>query len=212
MTLEMGLIAASTASALVYGAFLAVRAPWAAKTSARLLARVGLVAVMLVDAGPAALIGGAAFAWFGEIALASRSRWRPDMVITALTISNLAYAGLFRIAGGGLAALAAEPWRAVGVFGAPALAAMQLTRVWPRVIRWRAIVAINATASAGMGALAFTLPHAFWTAMPGAILTLAASTPTARLAVDERRREIMSASTWVIGMIGQALIAYAFLF
>lgn len=212
MTAETGLIACAAAAAFAYGVFLILRASWPLKALARLLALAGLLAVTILDAAPIALMAGVGFAVIAEAVLAGRSRWRIPLGLTAMLASNLAYAWLFCRYGAGPTALAAEGWRAVGAFGAPALAAMLLTGVWAGLADYKAIIAVNAAVSGVTAAAAFTLPHAFWTAMPGAVLVLVASTPAARLAIDTQRREGLGALIWATGLIGQALIAYAILF
>ncbi|MBV9509644.1 MAG: hypothetical protein JO303_05115 [Caulobacteraceae bacterium] len=211
MTAEGGLIGFTAAAALAHTGLASTRAPWPFQTAARLFALGALLGLAVLDAAPAALIAGLSASAAAEAAKAREWRWRAPAILGAILLANLAYAWLFGRYGAGRAALEAEPWRAPGVFGAPALAAMLLTGLWPAVRRWApACVSITAAGAVSASA-AFTLPLAFWTAMPGALLAAMASIGACALALSERRRPGLEAAAWTAGFAGQALIAYAIL-
>jgi uncharacterized membrane protein YhhN len=211
MTLELSFIALSAAAAILYGSLLNSRPASALRTGVKTLAVGALAGLAYVDQGPPALIAALTLSAVGDAFLAGDpKRWLPPG-LAAFLAAHLAYIWLFVHAGGGVAALEAEPWRVIGVFAAAAAGAMMLTWLWSSIGPLRPAVAVYAAALAAMVAAAFTLPRMLWPAVPGAVLFMTSDALLSAELFKGARSRWSGPAVWATYYAAQVLMAYAFL-
>jgi uncharacterized membrane protein YhhN len=211
MTLETGFIALSAAAAILYALVFNARAPSLLRTAVKTTAVGALAGLAVIDGAPPFLIAALALSAVGDAFLAGDPRRWLAPGLGAFLFAHLAYIWLFMRIGGGRAALEAEPWRALGVFGAVAAGAMMLTWLWGSIGPLRPAVAVYAAALAAMTAAAFTLPRLFWPAMAGAVLFMASDALLSAEQFKGRRTVWSGPAIWAAYFAAQALMAYAFL-
>lgn len=211
ISLTQGLALGSAAAAVVYGLVFVSRPASPIKTLAK-VAAVGLLTLLAyeIDA-PAPLIIALALSTLGDGFLAGDSeRWLPAG-LGAFLIAHLAYIRLFAGEGGGVGALMAEQWRAVGVAGALGGGLAMVIWLWPGLGRLRPAVLLYAAALAIMTALAFTLPRWLWPAIAGAAAFFLSDAILSAELFKNRRSPWTSQAVWWLYYGAQAGITWAYL-
>ena len=201
----------SATAAAAYGGFLVRRPASPIKTAVK-LAAVGLLTVLayVIDA-PLPLIIALAFSTIGDGFLAGDGdRWLPAG-LAAFLLGHLAYIRLFMAEGGGVGALMAEQWRAVGVVGALIGGVTMVIWLWPGLGRLRPAVVAYAAALALMTAMAFTLPWILWPAVVGAAAFFLSDAILSAELFKGLRRPWTSQAVWWLYYGAQAGITWAYL-
>jgi len=210
MTLYTGLVGASALAGLGYCALIE-RAPSAGRTLVKAVA-VGALAVLAYFRGaPIALVLGLGLSCLGDAFLAGDAKkWLPSG-LAAFLAAHVAYIWLFLQDGGGRAALAAEPARALGVIGAAAAGLAMIAWLWRALGPLRPAVVVYAAALAAMVATAFTLPKVLWPAMVGALCFMASDALLSAELFKQIRSRLTAQAVWWLYYAAQASIAFAYL-
>ena len=209
--LEPWLALGSATAAVAYGALLVNRPGSVIKTVVK-VAAVGLLTALayLVDA-PVLLIVALGLSTVGDAFLAGDGdRWLPAGLATFL-FAHLAYIRLFVAEGGGIGALMAEQWRAVGVLGALAGGLAMMVWLWPGLGRLRPAVVAYAAALAIMTATAFTLPRWLWPAIAGAAAFFLSDAVLSAELFKGQRNRWTSQAVWWLYYGAQAGLTWAYL-
>lgn len=148
----------SVVAAILYLAMLRRPPSWR-----RTLAKAGSVTLLawlaFSEGGPALLVAGLALGALGDAFLAQDGEKPFLMGLASFLAAHLAYVALFWLAGGGFAALAAEPWRAAAAVLLALFSAAMFLRLRPALPgEMVAPVAIYVAAILAMGVAALTLP------------------------------------------------------
>jgi uncharacterized membrane protein YhhN len=208
---ERWLMIAALAAALLYSALL-IRRPVSPVRTVIKTCAVGAIAVLaFVIGAPIALIAALGFCAVGDAFLAGDpKRWLP-LGLGAFLIGHLIYIWLFLHNAGGMAALAAEPWRIIAVAAVGAAGVTMLTWLWGSLGRMRIAVAVYTIALTVMAGVALTLPRWLWPAMPGAVDFMASDALLAAQLFKGRGSAWSSQAVWWLYFAAQALIAWAYL-
>lgn len=179
----------------------------------RTLAKAGSVALLALlafsEGGPLLLVAALLLSAAGDACLAQEGD-KPFLAgLTAFLAAHLAYAVLFWTAGGGVAIVAADPWRAVLAFVMAAFAAVMFARLRPALPTGMvAPVAVYVQAILAMGVAGATLSAPL--IILGAVLFMASD---AILAVERFLLEPTSPhgawtgpAVWMLYWTAQALI------
>jgi uncharacterized membrane protein YhhN len=209
--LENTLIGLSLVAAIGFGLVFNGRRVSALRTVIKTLAVGALTALALADDAPRLLILALALSAAGDAFLAGDPQKTLPFGLGAFLVAHLAYIWLFLHIGGGTAALEAEPWRAVGVFGALGAGVMMMTWLWRSIGPLRPAVSAYAAALALMVAAAFTLPHSLWPAMPGAVLFMVSDAILSAELFKGLRKSWSGPAVWATYYGAQALIAWTFM-
>ena len=211
MTLESAFPWISAASALA-AAFAAPKGGWGRALRTAALTTLGLYAYFRWIA-PTSIPMALACQALGQALLPEGpSRWRRWAVVLP-ALGWLVLANLYRTTGDGPGVFIQDAAKA-GLFAGLAIAAgYGLWRAWRWTSPPRAGVAAEAVALLAMAAMSLTLDWDFWPVMAGALLALVAFAVTiygGRAGTDSPSPAFARA-TWVLGFLGQAAMAYAFL-
>ncbi len=210
MSFDTLFIAASVAACIAY-AFIAGRPVSPARTLVK-AAAVGTLAVLAyVRGAPTALVVALGLSALGDAFLAGDpATWLPAG-LTSFLLAHGSYIWLFLQDGGGRAALAAEPVRAVGVIAAFAAGLMMLAWLWRSLEALRPAVTLYALALAAMVAAAFTLPKILWPAMAGAVWFMASDAILSAELFKGLRTRLSTQAVWWLYYAAQGAITYAYL-
>lgn len=210
MTASDLLIGASALACIGY-AFLVDRKPAAGRTAVKTVAVGALAALAYIRGAPTPLVVALGLSAIGDGFLAGDPEEFLPLGLGAFLAAHVAYIWLFVQDGGGRAALAAEPVRALGVAFALGAGVAMLTWLWRSLGALRPAVAVYAAALAAMTAAAFTLPKILWPAMPGAVSFLASDAILSAELFKGLRSRVASQAVWWLYCGAQAAITYAYL-
>ena len=208
---EFGLALGSAIAAAIYGLALVSRRASLAKTLVK-VAAVGLLTVLAYGIGaPLPLIAALALSTIGDGFLAGDGeRWLPAG-LAAFLFAHLAYIRLFLGEGGGVGALMAEQWRAVGVAAALIGGLAMIAWLWNGLGKLRPAVVVYAGALAIMTATALTLPRWLWPAMAGAVAFFLSDAILSAEIFKNRRGPWTAQAVWWLYYGAQAAITWAYL-
>jgi uncharacterized membrane protein YhhN len=204
------LVGLSAAAACLY-AFRLDRAPSAGRTAVKATAVGALAVLAYISDAPTALVVALVLSSLGDAFLAGDPRrWLPTGLASFL-LAHIAYIWLFMQDGGGRAALAAEPVRALGVILAFTAGATMLAWLWGSLGALKAAVALYALALSAMVAAAFTLPKILWPGMLGAVWFMASDAILSAELFRALRTRASSQAVWWLYYGAQGAITYAYL-
>ena len=211
MSFDTVLIDASCAAGITYS--LMIGQPASPGRTLAKAAAVGALAVLAyVRGAPTALVVALMLSTLGDAFLAGDpGTWLPAG-LSAFLLAHGSYIWLFVQDGGGRAALAAEPLRAVGVISAFAAGLMMLAWLWRSLgAGLRGAVALYALALSAMVAAAFTLPKFLWPAMAGAVWFMTSDALLAAELFKGLRSRLSGQAVWWLYYAAQGATTYAYL-
>ena len=208
---QQALALGSAAAAAIYGAFMVARPPSLLKTLVKIAAVGMLTALAYVMDAPLGLIVALALSTAGDGFLAGDAeRWLPAG-LAAFLFAHVAYIRLFLVEGGGVGALMAEQWRAVGVAAALLGGLAMIAWLWSGLGKLRPAVVVYAAALAIMTATALTLPKWLWPAMVGAAAFFLSDAILSAELFKNRRNIWTTQAVWWLYYGAQASITWAYL-
>ena len=191
------------------------RQPSSFRRTAVKTASIALLGVLvLVEGGPVLLAAGLFLSALGDLFLAEKGEKAFLGGLGSFLVAHLVYVALFGMAGGGVAALAAEPWRLLVAALIGAFAVGLFLRLKPALPRDLVLpVAVYVVAILAMGLSAMTLPSV--AVIAGAVLFIASDAILAAgrflLAPGSPRQAIVAPAVWILYYAAQVSITLGFL-
>jgi len=211
MSFDIVLIGASGLACIAYSLLIGRRAS-PGRTLVKAAAVGALAVLAYVRGAPTPLVVALILSTLGDAFLAGDpATWLPAG-LSAFLLAHGSYIWLFLQDGGGRAALAAEPLRAVGVITAFAAGLMMLAWLWRELAAgMRATVAFYALALSAMVATSFTLPKILWPAMVGAVWFMISDALLAAELFKGLRSRLSGQAVWWLYYAAQGAMTYAYL-
>ncbi|WP_245453377.1 lysoplasmalogenase [Aquibium carbonis] len=208
-----GTLILSAVAALLYLAL--VRQPSSFRRTFAKTASTALLGVLvLVEGGPLLLAAALFLSALGDLFLAEDSGRAFVAGLCSFLVAHLVYVALFGMAGGGLAAFAAEPWRVAAAAMVVVFAGGMFLGLRPALPGGMVVpVAIYVVAILAMGIAALTLPSP--AVIVGAVLFMASDAILASgrflIPMRSERQAVVAPAVWVLYYTAQACIALGFL-
>lgn len=208
-----GTLILSAAAAILYLAM--VRRPSSLRRTVVKTASIALLGVLvLVEGGPSLLAAGLFLSALGDLFLAEDGERAFLPGLGSFLVAHVVYVVLFGMAGSGIAAFAAQPWRLAAAGLIMVFAAATFLRLRPALPGDLVVpVAVYLVAILAMGLAAMTLPSL--AVIVGAVLFIASDALLAAgrflLPPASPRQAIVAPAVWSLYYLAQVSIALGFL-
>lgn len=208
-----GTLILSALAAILY-LFLTRRPSSFRRTAAKTASTALLGVLVLVEGGPMLLAAALFLSALGDLFLAEEGERAFLAGLGSFLLAHLVYVVLFGMAGGGAAALAAEPWRIAAAALVAIFAAGMFQRLRPALPGDMVVpVAVYVVAILAMGLAALTLPSI--TVIAGAVLFIASDAILAAgrflIPAGSPRQAIVGPAVWILYYAAQVSITLGFL-
>jgi uncharacterized membrane protein YhhN len=208
-----GTLILSAVAAILY-LFLTRRPSSFRRTAVKTASTALLGVLVLVEGGPLLLAAALFLSALGDLFLAEEGERTFLAGLGSFLLAHLVYVVLFGMAGGGAAALAAEPWRIAAAALVAIFAAGMFRRLRPALPGDMVVpVAVYVVAILAMGLAALTLPSI--AVIAGAVLFIASDAILAAgrflIPAGSPRQAIVAPAVWSLYYAAQVSITLGFL-